>query len=95
MSSFTVSVAGQLYHLPADADVALLRDRLVDAVRHGGDLVAIPSLGATEISVLVSPGLPVFFEERPDAAASRDVIAVAGAEDWMENTVTAQEWDAY
>jgi hypothetical protein len=95
MSSFTVSVAGQMYHLAADADVAQLRERLVDAVRHGGDVVAIPCVGATEVSVLVSPGLPVFFEERPDAIGPGGAAPVAVTEDSALNMVTAQEWDTY
>jgi len=97
MSSFTVSVAGQMYHLPADADVAELRHRLVDAVRHGGDVVAIPSVGATEVSVLVSPGLPVFLEERPDGGSSREEREVTGAgtENWTADMFTAQEWDSF
>ncbi|WP_108250750.1 hypothetical protein [Planctomonas deserti] len=89
MSLFTLSVAGHTYYLPADTDVVQLQDRLVDAVRHGGDVVAIPTVGTTECAVLVSPGLPVYFEERPDAPAQPE------ASSWTRSMFTAEEWDSY
>lgn len=91
MSSFTLSVAGQIYYLPSDTDVVQLQDRLVDAVRHGGDVVSIPTVGTTECAVLVSPGLPVYFEERPDSPASPDAASAT----WTRNMFTAEEWDSY
>jgi hypothetical protein len=94
MTSFTISVAGHTYQLPADADVTGLRDRLVSAVRDGGDVVVIPSAGERQVSVLVSPGLPVFFEERPESAASRRVDAVTAPED-ARDVFTVLEWDSF
>jgi hypothetical protein len=95
MSLFTVSVAGQLYRLPADADVADLRHRLVNAVRHGGDVVDIPCVGVNEVSVLVSPGLPVFLEERPEAEAPQDDARTIDTGNWTSDMLTVQEWDSY
>ncbi len=95
MSSFTVSVAGQMYQLPADADVAELRHRLVDAVRHGGDVVAIPSVGTTEISVLVSPGIPIFLEESPDAVPAMESAEAVAQGAWPSLLFSPEEWDSY
>jgi hypothetical protein len=93
--TFTISVAGQTYHLAADADVTDLRDRLVTAVRDGGDLVAIPSAGERQVSVLVSPGLPVFFEERPESAASRKAEADSAPQDGSRDVFSVMEWDSF
>ncbi len=94
MSSFTLSVAGQTYYLPADTDVVQLQDRLVDAVRHGGDVVAIPTVGTTEYVVLVSPGLPVYFEERPDLPPPPEAVPGTSSA-WTRDMFTAEEWDSF
>jgi hypothetical protein len=95
MTSFTVSVAGHTYYLPANADVADLQDRLVHAVRDGGDVVVIPAAGEREVSVLVSPGLPVFFEERPDSPSARPTDVATAPDDGIRSGFTLQEWDSF
>jgi hypothetical protein len=92
--SFTVSVAGRIYHLPPDADVGELRDRLVTAVRDGGDVVAIPGGGDGSVSVLVSPGLPVFLEESADDASPQPSDAEANERAFLD-ALTVQEWDSF
>jgi len=56
--------------------------------------VTIPCAGAGEVSVLVSPGLPVFFEEQPDAVTPREDTVPDGG-NWTKNVFTAEEWDSY
>jgi len=74
MQACTLIVGERQFRLRVPCDVAELADRLTDAVRQGGAMVALPVTGEVQISVLISPGLCVVLEtyevDSPLAAAS-------------------------
>ncbi|MFD3443840.1 hypothetical protein ACFDTO_04490 [Microbacteriaceae bacterium 4G12] len=91
MTFSTVSVAGNLYVLPQDADVEDLRSRLVSAVRDGGGIVPIPSIRHHAVHILVSVGVPVIFEEHLEEPEPND--SPAGDDAWYRSVFDDHEWD--
>lgn len=57
----TVTVAGERFVLAQGHDLGDVKERTVQAARDGGDLVDLVVLGNVEVSVLVTPGVPVVF----------------------------------
>lgn len=62
MKRTTITVGGKRYALAQGRAVDGVKAAAVAAVRTGGDLVDIVVLGNREVSVLISPGVPVQFE---------------------------------
>ncbi|WP_165068735.1 hypothetical protein [Marisediminicola senii] len=85
MKLHTVVIGTHVFTLPSDVDLPALQDSLTDTVLRGGGIVRIPSIDAEEVSVLVSPGLPMIFRERLLPEADSD-----GAEN---GNVHAIYWD--
>jgi hypothetical protein len=58
-------IGDHAYRLPIGTDENVVIDELADAVREGGGVVDLPiDAEQRAISVLISPGVPVFIERR-------------------------------
>ena len=55
-------IDGQEFHLPPEADVPALKEQIIQAVAVRPTFVTFRPVGHGEISVLVTPHLPVRFE---------------------------------
>ncbi|RDV44960.1 hypothetical protein DOE76_09480 [Leifsonia sp. ku-ls] len=78
MARHIITISGRRFVVGDDA-IEQLRDRLVDAVRRGGDFVVMDS-GAGRVDALVSPGLPVFVERQDEPAPEPAAAGAATAE---------------
>lgn len=68
----TVTIEGKTYGLSQGTDVAALKDSATRATQAGGGLVDFVIVGNRPVSVLISTGVPVIFEEFRVADDSRD-----------------------
>jgi hypothetical protein len=69
---YTATVGTKSYILAQGHSIEGLREEMVDAMRSAGAFVDFVVLGNRRISVLVSPGLPVVFEEAEVEVDERD-----------------------
>jgi len=69
---YTATVGVKSYVLAQGHSIEGLREEMIGAIRAGGDFVDFVVLGNRRISVLVSPGLPVVFEEAEVEIDERD-----------------------
>lgn len=60
------------FFLAQGTDPELLRAEMVEAVRSGGDFVRFTEVGNRAVSVLVSPGVGIIFQESEVADDERD-----------------------
>ena len=58
----TLAIGDRRFRLPQDVHVSSLEEELLDAMRAGGGVVAIPIAGLLPVRAIVTPGLPVLFE---------------------------------
>ncbi|QHC68210.1 hypothetical protein GSU68_17620 [Rathayibacter sp. VKM Ac-2759] len=63
MMRTTVTIEGKSYALSQGEDVAALKEASTRAAQAGGGLVEFVVVGNRQVSVLVSPGVPVIFED--------------------------------
>jgi hypothetical protein len=61
MKRHFVDIAGTTFFLAQGGDIQDVKNAVVAAIRNGGDLVDLVVLGNAEVSVAVSPGVPVIF----------------------------------
>lgn len=87
MTRHIVTVAGRRFFVDGD-ELVSLRERLIQAVRRGGEFISL-RIGGAQVDALVTPGLPVFIEElEPEleaagaAAASAIAMPVDEFDDW-------------
>ncbi|MCM6762811.1 hypothetical protein NB037_10325 [Rathayibacter sp. ZW T2_19] len=59
----TVTIDGKTYGLSQGADVTGLKASTTEASRAGGGMVDFVVVGNRQVSALVSPGVPVIFED--------------------------------
>jgi hypothetical protein len=69
---YTATVGTKSYVLAQGHSIDSLREEMIGAIRAGGAFVDFVVLGNRRISVLVSPGLPVVFEEADVEVDERD-----------------------
>jgi hypothetical protein len=62
MNVTKMTVDGSEFFLAADQSVEEAKNRVVDAVHHGGGLVDLKLAGHASVSVLVSQSIPIVFE---------------------------------
>jgi hypothetical protein len=62
MRRTTLTVGGRAFVLDPDQDVDQLQAAAVNAVKAGGATVDFGPVGSRMLSVVLSPGVPVFFE---------------------------------
>lgn len=55
-------VDGQIYYLPDTTDIHELKERIVTSVREGAAFVDFDTHGHGQVSVLMTPQIPVRFE---------------------------------
>ena len=55
-------VDGQVYYLPESTDIAGLKERIVASVQGGAAFVDFDTHGHGQVSVLMTPQIPVRFE---------------------------------
>ena len=67
-----VDVAGTTFFLAQGRDVQRAKDDVVKAIRSGGGLVELVVFGNVEVSVAVSPGVPVIFRSEEVDVDTRD-----------------------
>ena len=72
MKRHSVDVAGTNFFLAQGRDVDETKDAVVSAIRSGGDLVDFVVYGNVEVSVLVTPGVPVIFRSEEVEVDERD-----------------------
>jgi hypothetical protein len=72
MKRHYVDVAGTTFFLAQGRDIQQVKDAVVAAIRSGGDLVDLVVFGNAEISVAVSPGVPVIFRSEEVDVDERD-----------------------
>ena len=72
MKRHFVDVAGATFFLAQGRDVQRAKDDVVRAIRAGGDLVDLVVFGNVEVSVAVSPGVPVIFRSEEVDIDARD-----------------------
>jgi hypothetical protein len=72
MQRHSVDVAGTNFFLAQGRDVTETKDAVVAAIRAGGDLVTFVVYGNVEVSVLVTPGVPVIFRSEEVEVDERD-----------------------
>lgn len=63
----TLTIGERRFRLTQTADLLVLEDELVTAVRAGGGIVPIPASGSQSVRALVTPGLPVLFESSEES----------------------------
>ncbi|SMH48588.1 hypothetical protein SAMN06295885_3072 [Rathayibacter oskolensis] len=63
MMRTTVTIEGRTYGLSQGTDIAALKESTTGAAQSGGGLVEFVVVGNRQVSVVVSPGVPVIFEE--------------------------------
>jgi len=68
----TVTIDGKTYGLSQGADVAGLKQSTTEASRAGGGMVEFVVVGNRQVSALVSPGVPVIFEDHDVPDDDRD-----------------------
>jgi hypothetical protein len=67
-----LDVAGATFFLAQGHDIQQAKDAVVAAIRAGGGLVDLVVFGNVEVSVAVSPGVPVVFRSENVDADDRD-----------------------
>jgi hypothetical protein len=67
-----VDIAGTTFFLAQGGDIQDVKDAVVAAMRNGGDLVDLVVFGNAEVSVAVSPGVPVIFRSEEVDIDERD-----------------------
>jgi hypothetical protein len=68
----SVSIAGTTHYLAQGHEVDDVKRDVVAAARAGGDLVDFVVYGNAEISVLVTPGVPIVFSSEEVGEDPRD-----------------------
>lgn len=75
MQRHHLTIEGQKFYLPEDADADALGARLVQAARNGGELVTIDIVGSRTLRIVATPGPPIVIEseevEEEDPSAVR------------------------
>jgi hypothetical protein len=86
MACTTLNVDSHEFRLAADADVAALKGRVVDAVETGASFVDVPTADRGVVAVLVHPGDRVTVtstaDVEPDPDAWSDLVIAIDLEDW-------------
>lgn len=72
MKRYTATLGAKSYVLAQGHSIEGLREEMVAAIHAGGAFVDFVVLGNRRIFVLVSPGLPVIFEEADVDGDARD-----------------------
>jgi hypothetical protein len=72
MKRHYVDIAGTTFSLAQGGDIQEVKKAVVAAMRNGGDLVDLVVLGNAEVSVAVSPGVPVIFRSEEVDIDERD-----------------------
>lgn len=63
MYAIELTIGDYVHRLPRASDEAAVLAELTDAVRAGGGVVTLPTSAAgSAVSILISPGVPVFIE---------------------------------
>lgn len=63
MHATELIIGDYVHRLPVKADEAAVLEQLTDAVRAGGGIVELPTGSPrSTVSVLISPGVPIFIE---------------------------------
>jgi hypothetical protein len=87
-----LSIGDRVFYLADAALVERVKLDLIEALRRGGDLVDIAEAGHAAVSALITPGVPVFFEEQggreEGGAAGNAVIVQFDSYDYFD-------WTAY
>jgi hypothetical protein len=91
MKRHFVDIAGTTFFLAQGGDVQDVKDAVVAAMRNGGDLVDLVVLGNVEVSVAVSPGVPVIFRSEDVDIDERDTGDLA---DPFHPFVTMESFEA-
>lgn len=81
MQRHHLTIEGQKFYLPADADVDELGERFVLASRNGGEVVTVDIVGARTLRVVATPGPPIVIESEeigmPDDDGGRNLPPMA------------------
>jgi hypothetical protein len=72
MQRTTFTIGGHAHVLAQGTDLGALKATAEDAVRAGGRFVDLTVIGNVAVSVLVSPGVAIFFTTREVSEDSRD-----------------------
>lgn len=72
MQRHHLTIDGQKFYLPADADVDDLGERLVQASRNHGDVVMVDVIGGRTLRIVASPGPPIVIESEEVPPADTD-----------------------
>lgn len=69
-----MTVGGRAFAIPVGHDVDAIKSEAVRAIRAGGGLIEISTVEARSVAILVTPSLPLFFEEWevPDDVVTED-----------------------
>ena len=88
MHAVELIIGDYVHQLPRNADADALLTEMTDAVHAGGGVVTLPTAWPeASVSVLISPGVPVFIERRvieDDAAESASAAVGAEYAEWAE-----------
>jgi hypothetical protein len=61
-------IDGQAFYLPPDTDLIALQEQILEAVRGRAAFVSFSPVGHGDISVLVTPSIPIRFETEEHTA---------------------------
>ena len=94
MRRTTLFIHGQGYRLDAAVDHEALKDRIVDALRRGGDFVTFTSPVADEVTVLISPGsaITMHIETVPETSEQDESSGTPGG---SSSIVDEFDWTDY
>lgn len=73
MDHASMTIQGRRFDLNPASDFEQLRKAALDAIQGGGAIVEIPVEGSRQVSVLLSGGIPVFFETHAEPEQARDL----------------------
>lgn len=80
MQRHHLTIEGQKFYLPEEADVDELVERLVQASRNGGDVVTVDIVGERTLRIVATPGPPIVIESEeipPGDSEQRDTPSVS------------------
>lgn len=72
MKRTTLIVNDTSYPLAQGQDIDTIEAAAVEAVHQGGDMITITAYGNREVSIQVSPGVPLVFESEEVPSEARD-----------------------
>ena len=72
MQRHHLTIDGQKFYLPAEADVDEIGERFVQASRDGGDVVTVDIVGHRTLRIVATPGPPIVIESEEIPTADGD-----------------------